>query len=204
MAITVSSFITPKAGNTWFILEDKYIKGGLHVVADATERDAINPINKKAGMVVIQQSDSKLYQLQSDLISYQEVKLGGGSKIRQTVTHVTQSLAELAAEDITLSMGRSVILYNLSVDHSALVEAHSVPGYVDTNPYKFVASNTHLQDDGQTTLNDGTVVYGRRYAIVANNELTPSSNIYWRVTNLTNVTTAITLQIEFLPLEDLP
>lgn len=63
MPIQVASFLIPRNGQSWYILEDKYLKGGLRICADVTERTAIHPASLKQGMLVLLLADNKLYQL---------------------------------------------------------------------------------------------------------------------------------------------
>lgn len=63
MPIQVASFLIPRNGATWYILEDKYLKGGLRICADEAERTAIHPASLKQGMLVLLITDNKLYQL---------------------------------------------------------------------------------------------------------------------------------------------
>lgn len=185
------------------MIEDKFIKGGLRVVDSLAERDAINSLNKKAGMIVINKTDKRLYQLQDDLTTYQEVQLGGGGglSVRQTAIHKTIALEDSAVESFDLDLGKSAIIYNLQVDNVCMVEAYGKNDFSDTNPYRFVSALDHLVDDGSTYLVDGTRVYGRRHTIVANLDDPLNTNIHWRVTNLSNAPAEITLTVNFLPLE---
>ncbi len=70
MPVQLSSFLIPRNGNTWYLLEDKYLKGSMRVVADATERAAIHPSSLKKGMLVLQNSDNLLWQLGNDLVTW--------------------------------------------------------------------------------------------------------------------------------------
>ncbi len=70
MSIQVASFLIPKNGNTFFILEDRYVKGGLQVVADIAGRDAIPATNFKAGMLVLQVDTNDVWQLGNDLLTW--------------------------------------------------------------------------------------------------------------------------------------
>lgn len=63
MAIALASFLVPRNGATWYLLEDKYLKGGLRICNDVTERAAIHPSSLKKGMLVLVLTDNKLYQL---------------------------------------------------------------------------------------------------------------------------------------------
>lgn len=72
MSIQVASFLAPKNGNTWYVLEDKFIKGGLQIVADQTARNAINPLNLKEGSLVLVLADNIVYQLAADLVTWNQ------------------------------------------------------------------------------------------------------------------------------------
>lgn len=67
MPIQVATFLIPKNGANWFVLEDTYLRGGMRVAIDATARDALHPSCKKVGMFVLTQNDNRLWQLQADL-----------------------------------------------------------------------------------------------------------------------------------------
>lgn len=73
MPIQLASLIVPKNSNTWYLMEDIYLKGGLQVVANSAARDALNPLNRKAGMIVITQDDKKIWQLGDDLVTWNDV-----------------------------------------------------------------------------------------------------------------------------------
>lgn len=201
MAIQVTSFIVPKGGNTWYVLEDKYIKGGLQIAATTVERDAINSANRKSGMLVITSIDNKIWQMQPDLLAWKEFKVGGGSAVRQTVTFATKALIVGGQEIFDLPLGRSVLVYRLSVDTPCIVEAFESVERLETNPFKFVATSDHLQDDGSSLMTDGTVLRGRRYSILSNQEAGASATIYFRITNNDVVAKNVNLTLTFLPLE---
>lgn len=63
MPVALSSFLLPRNGNTWFLVEDKYVKGGLQVLPSIVERDAMNPANMKIGQLVIAQDTGIVWQL---------------------------------------------------------------------------------------------------------------------------------------------
>lgn len=70
MATQIASFLIPKNGQSYFLLEDTYLRGSMRVTLNTTTRDALHPSTKKAGMLVWTQADNKLWQLQSDLTTY--------------------------------------------------------------------------------------------------------------------------------------
>ncbi len=214
MAIQVASFIIPKNGNTWYILEDKFIKGGLHVVADEAERDAIPAQNRKAGMLVIVQADGLVWSLDLDMTSWNQFKVGGSTAVRQTIVYTINDIAAQDRADFALSMGGTCVVYSLSVNTVCQVEAFETDQRADTNPFRFVSTADHLKDDGSTMMTDGTILRGRRYHIFSNQEAIPSADIYFRVTNLDALpavpqngdmpdvpTKDITLTISFLSIE---
>lgn len=214
MAIQVASFLIPKNGNTWFLLEDKFIKGGLHVVADVVERDAIPDVNRKASMLVIVQADGKVWRLLDDMLTWREFKVGGSEPVRCTAIHTVVGLDSQAHADFELALGGSALIYSLSVDTVCQVEIFETSARKDTNPYRFVSTLDHLFDDGSTMMSDGTILRGRRYSIVTNQEAIPTGNIFFRITNLTALPVVIdpladipsinvTLTVVYLPLEGL-
>ena len=71
MPINISSFLLPNGNGSFYLLEDVYLKGGYRVVATTADRDVILPGSRKAGMVVFVQADTTMWQLSSDLVSWQ-------------------------------------------------------------------------------------------------------------------------------------
>jgi hypothetical protein len=203
MAIQVSSFMIPKGGNQWYILEDKYLKGGLRVVPTITDRDAIDVDSLKAGMLVIVQADMKIYQMETSMTSWREFNLGGGSPVRQTVQFATNSLKANDAQNFPLNLGRSAVIFKLAVDTPCKVEVFSTVQRDEPNPYQFLATSDHLEDDGSTLLTDGTVMKGRRFNIFANLEEGNATDVYFRITNTDSVEKNVNLTVQFLPLESL-
>lgn len=65
--LQLTSFLVPRNGNNFYLLEDSYLKGGFRVVADNVERDNINPVSKKAGMLVYVLSTRLMWQLDAAL-----------------------------------------------------------------------------------------------------------------------------------------
>lgn len=202
--IELSSFLKLADTNPLFLVEDKYVRGGCRVVADAAARDAIGAYHLKAGMLVITQSDSKIWQLNANLTSWTEFT-GGGSTVlstRQTIEYTTGTLAPGSYEDFNADMGKSITLFNVSVNQGySQLQGFATSARNETNPYTFVAVPTHLVDDGTTTLTDGTVITGRRYTILSNLDTVPNSTIYWRITNTGVTSDQFTVQITYLPME---
>src|SRR5574343_599021 len=62
MPISLASYVIPKNGQSFFLLDDFYMKGGYHVCADAAARDAIYGVAKKIGMLVFTQADNKFWR----------------------------------------------------------------------------------------------------------------------------------------------
>jgi hypothetical protein len=209
MPINLASFIQPRNAtnpdpalrNTYYLLEDIYVKGGYQVRTNIAERDAINPLNVKEGMLVYTQADKKLWILGNDLHTWSEFKTGGSAPARTSITHTTDSLSPNGFVDFTLPLGSTVLIESLSVDKPITVEAFDSPARNNSNPYKFIATASHLADDGSTLMSDGSVVKGRRYSILANGESPLTNLIYFRITNSSPVATAVILNISYLPLE---
>ena len=204
MAISLASYLVPKNGNTWFLLEDKYFKGGLQVVSNLMQRDAINVVNRKAGMLVVTQEDNKVWQLALDLITWIEFKTGGAAAVqavRKTTVFVAPQVMPGEYLDFALPLGKSVLIHSLSVDKLCQVKAYETPDRLDTNPYNFISALDHLVDDGSTLMSDGTVLRGRRYSVLTNQEVVSSIDIYFRITNTGAVVTDITLTLIHLTLE---
>lgn len=102
MAIFLASNLAPRNGATWPVLEDTFLKGSMRVVATTAERDSLDSMCRKHGMLVYVQADGKIYVLNSDLTSW--------SSLNQTINNASTTVAGLmAASD-------KVILDNLNTN----------------------------------------------------------------------------------------
>jgi hypothetical protein len=206
MPIQLASNIVPRNGNTWYLLEDVYLKGGFQVRATTADRDSIDPLNLKAGMLCLTQDTKTLWILGDDLVTWTQFATGGGNSTsfsRQVVVHDLGIMAGGASAQFTLQLGKTAMILVLAVTQPVLVEAFSTPAMNDSNPYRFLATADHLADDGSMLLSDGTVINLRRYAVFANMETPPTDNIYFRVTNQGATAVPVALTITFLPIEGL-
>lgn len=210
MPITVSANLQPRNATnpdptlrgTYYLVEDIYLKGGFQIRATNADRDEINPLNLKAGMLVLTQDSGKIWQLKDDKSTWAEFKIGGGASLsRNTITYTTGEIASKAQSKFSLQLGSSVLVHTLSVSVPMTVEAFETPDYTDTNPYTFIPTDSHLSDDGSTLLANGEVVFNRRYTILTNQESPKLDNIYFRITNNSDIASSTTLTIQYLTLE---
>lgn len=74
MPVNVTSYLLPRNGAKWFVMEDIYLRGGFRVVANVAERDTIHASSKKARMVVITADDGIIWQLQPDNRTWAEFR----------------------------------------------------------------------------------------------------------------------------------
>jgi len=219
MSIKLPDFIIPAGDSTEFLVEDKYVRGGLHTLDTFASLALMDPTLLKLGMLTVTQDTNKLWQLTAITLSdptdptskvgtWTEFKGGGGGiGTRQTVTQFIPNIAIGGKNEFSLPLGRTVLVFDLSVDTSCQVEAFSTVNMDDTNPYLFIATVDHLDDDGSTLMTDGTVLRGRRYSFLVNLETTGDDatdiNIYFRVTNTDTVAKGVNLTISFLPIESI-
>lgn len=63
MAITLADKLEPAGGQTFYLLEDVYIKGGLQTCDNIGARDAIAISNLKLGQLVLTVNDSKIWKV---------------------------------------------------------------------------------------------------------------------------------------------
>lgn len=211
MSIKLADFLIPAGGSTEFLIEDKYIRGGLHLVPTFADLALMDSTTLKGGMITIVQTSLKAYQLSADKTTWAEWSPGSGTgeggftPVRQTVAASTPVLLPEQAYEVALPLGKTILVFKLEVDTSCHVEAFETAARDDTNPYTFIATADHLIDDGSTLMSDGTVLRGRRYTILTNQEnvgdATTDINIYFRVTNTDVVDKGINLTISFLPIE---
>ncbi len=123
---------------------------------------------------------------------------GGGatntSKIR-TLTYTTAILDTGKTADFVMETGGKCILVEAKVSSPAVLECHAMSSRTDTNPYRFVAVDSHLVDDGSYVL-AGMRYYGERFIPLINMEDTTSPNTYWRVKNDSAAPQSITVIIQ--------
>lgn len=204
MPIEISSNLLPRNGNKFYLLEDTYLRGGLRVTESASERDSIDPDSLKAGMLVVTADDMKLWQLNADLETWREFKTGGGGgegAPRSSASHTVPEIPSFSYADFSLPLGNGVIVYRLWVDKPCTVEVHSTPDRVDTNPFRFIAKEGYLEDDGSAELQDGTIVRNRRYHIWANLEEEPSGSVFFRILNPEEDVLTVTVNVLYKPFE---
>jgi hypothetical protein len=77
MPINIASYLLPRAGNSYALLEDTYLKGGFRIVADLAARDAIDATARKAGMYVVTNVDNVMYRLNPDLTTWATASVQG-------------------------------------------------------------------------------------------------------------------------------
>lgn len=202
MPINIASYLKPRSDNTYYLVEDVFIKGGYQVRDTLAARDLIDPLNLKPGMLVMVLEDNKIYRRKEDG-SWEELVLGSGSSSsqRQVVEYTSDEIAVNGFKVVEIALGKSVLIHKLSVSTPLKVEAFESPTLTDPNPYTFIPTSDHLEDDGTTLLANGDVVRNRRYSILTNQEEPPSDKIYFRITNNTEIATATTLTIQFVVLE---
>ena len=201
MPLYPSSFFVPASASIPFLLEDKYMRGGWHCVADEAERDAIGTGARKLGMRVYVADTGETWTLEnSDINTWVQVP---DSATRATLQHTPVSaIAVSGTSDFTLATGKSAFVLKCESTHADLtIECHATPSRNDSNPYKFVSYAGHLIDDGSSVLEDATTQYNRRFAIISNLEATPGINSYWRITNDGSGSVTPTISITYLTLE---
>ena len=84
--------------------------------------------------------------------------------------------------EFTIPTGPDFFIYGVTVSSPLTLECHQTSLYNDTNPYKFIAIDNQLIDDGTYTTS-GTKYYGPRYIFLQNIEDRTSNNSYWKLTN---------------------
>lgn len=121
MAIFLASNIVPRNGATWPLVDDAHVKGGMRVVATIAERDAIDTMSRKAGMIVFVQADSKLYTLGTNLTSW--------SGLNQALDSASTTVAGLmsAADKTTLNSLNTNALTGLSVNTPLVTTGGKAP-----------------------------------------------------------------------------
>lgn len=204
MPIAIASFLLPRPGGNYFLLEDVYLRGGFRVVATHEARDAIPPLSRKAQMLVVTQDDKKIWQMDDDLETWSEFKAGGGGDgagPRATFEHTVNDIPALSYADFDMDAGNTIIVLKLRVSAACIVEVHETSQRIDNNPYKFIATEDHLEDDGTTELEDGTTVKNRRYSILTNMEVEPNGKQFIRIINPSESMVSVKLTVIYKPVE---
>lgn len=220
MSLQLASNIVPAGGGTFFLMEDIYLKGGLQIRNNITERDSIEISNLKLGQLVLTVEDQTIWQLSElsfptrnnpdapEIVTWEVFSLGGGGtpivdspSIRSVVIRTINSLPVEGTVDFDLQMAVSCIVLKLSVSRPVLVKAFGTPTRDESNPYEFLATPDHLTDDGRQLLSDGTVFRTRNYSIFANFEDPLRDRIYFTIENLDDDESGVVLTITYLPLE---
>ena len=151
--------------------------------------------------------DGKTYGRQNK--KWVEVTAGGADPTvqptpRKVVVHTLPELVTGGLEDFVLELAVSCIVLKLELSRPAMVSAYSSVARDESNPYQFKATEDHLTDDGSMLLADGTVFRSRNFSILANMEVVPSNNIYFRLESVDDASGPVVLTITYLPLETLP
>lgn len=222
MAVQLASNLAPKNNQTFYLLEDVYVKGGLMIQPDLGGRDALPFGNLKLGQLVLILEDGKCWQVTEltgptledptipKFIGWTEFKFGNGDvapgtmKARQVAIHTITSLPPNTSTEFKLNLGISAIILRLAVDRPVRVQAFSTETMDEPNPYHFLATEDHLFDDGATLLSDGTVLKSRQYSIWANMDATPINRMYMKISSVDSVDGPVVLTVTYLTLEDGP
>ena len=229
MPVTLGSNIIPKNGQTYYLLEDVYLKGSMQLRKTLADIEGIDPNNLKQGQLVLVLDDGVIYQQTSDLTIEGAVPVwekfvlkaenvdptvGGGSGTptgsvggsqRRVVIFTTDELTPTSSIDFELDLeGPTVMVLRLSVDRACRVKMFSTSTRDDVNPYEFVATNDKLYDDGTTLFSDGTVLRSRQYSIFTNMEDPIRNKYYFTVANEDEVAGPVVLTMIYLPIEVTP
>lgn len=217
MAITLASNLAPSGGQSFYLLEDIYIKGSLQIRESISERDQISPTNLKMGALVMTLSDNKIWKVTTldlpsiedpELIPYvewTELELGGSTagdvQRRQVVIHTLDNLGVDSSEDFSLILGSTSVILKLMVSRKVKVKAFSTPDRDDPNPYEFLATDDHLIDDGSQLLADGSIFRTRNFSIFSNMEEPVTNNIYFTIESVDGVDGPVVMTITYIPME---
>lgn len=231
MAITLAANLAPAGGQSFYLLEDVYIKGGLQVQDDVAARDKISVYNLKLGALVLTVKEGKIWKVKTlsfpseetpdaeEKVEWEELALGGGSggdgsggtgggvvgtKKRLVAIKTIEGLRTGQSVQFNMKLAMSSIWLKVEVSRPVRVSAFGDGEMLETNPYMFQATADHLIDDGTMLFEDGTKFRSRNFSILANMDATPSDNIYFIVDNVDDNEEPAILTITYLPLEYAP
>lgn len=227
MAVQLASNIAPKNGQTYYMMEDIYLKGGLQIRDNIADRDTIAIANLKLGALVLTVDTGKIWKVSElvqitpeepdvvESVTWEELILGGGGsgseeptepgdvQRRQVVIHVVDSLGVDESEDFELELGTTSVILKLEVSRAVKITAYGTAARDESNPYEFLATDDHLIDNGTQKLADGTVFRTRNYSILANFDDPLTDKIYFTVESVSEETGPVTLTITYIPMEAL-
>lgn len=79
MPVMMNSFLLPISPALPFLLEDKYLRGGMQCVDKKADMESLHVAKRKVGMLVsVAEEDGKTYKLAKDKTTWEEAKFGGG------------------------------------------------------------------------------------------------------------------------------
>lgn len=91
MPVNMTSFLLPASAALPYLLEDKYLRGGMRCLATLAERDAMSAGNKKPGALCYITETNKIYQLGKDNATWGELKLGANFKFNSPFVTATDA-----------------------------------------------------------------------------------------------------------------
>ena len=239
MPIQIASNIVPKNSQTFYMVEDVFIKGGFQIQDNIAGRDAIAFGNLKLGQLVLTTDTGIIWKLTSlagptiaapdtpQVIEWTQLSLGGIEEAPQdgnvygrsngawtevtssggngntrlvSVTNIS-SLDSGSTQDAVLDIGPSCLVFKLTVSRVCKITIYGTPAKDEPNPYTFLATDTHLTDDGSMLLTDGSVFRTRNFSILANMEATVLSSLYMQVDSVDDASGPIVVTITYYPLE---
>jgi len=223
MTIQLQAELVPAGGQTFSLLEDIYLKGGLQIRNDIADRDSIPFFNLKLGALVLTLADRTIWQVSAYSfpdeqnpdaefrVEWEVFSLGGDGgggtpivdspSIRSVVIRTLDTLPVSGSVEFDLRMAVSCISLKLTLSRPARVKVFGTPARDETNPYEFLATPDHLTDDGRQLLADGTIFRTRNYSIFANFEEPPTDRLYFTLESVDDDEGPIALTIVYLPLE---
>lgn len=114
---------------------------------------------------------------------------------RNTWSYTVPALDVDSEVSFDIPLGESIIVYNLTVDRPVKVTVYGTAAKDEPNPYTFIATPTHLTDDGTTTLSNGSIIKTRQYSIFANLEDPVQNKVYATITNTTQDAGPVTVKL---------
>ncbi len=105
MPINLISKIKSKNDGSFPTIEDVDIYGGYQVRSDIADRNSIPSLNRKEGMMVFVQDDSKYYTLSGGLTDgyWTEISFGGGSSMAYVLIEDEDRLVESGVSELIVS-----------------------------------------------------------------------------------------------------
>lgn len=128
---------------------------------------------------------------------------GGAGGSRATVTKTTASLANNATEQSSVALAKTTVLLAITVDYACRVELYATNAAATADAGRGIGA---LVTPGTGVLAEfvptgATTIIVSPVTLLSNGDVSPTTDIYYRITNMSGATNTVQVQFLHLPLE---